>query len=1328
MGRRERPLDPTAGPVAHLAYELRELRRKSGGLTYREMASRAGYSTATLAQAAAGERLPSLAVTLAYVRACGGDTAAWELRWHETVRVASEESAADRDPAASPYPGLARFEVDDHARFFGRDELVERLAGFVRKRPFVTVLGPSGSGKTSLLRAGLVWHLRHGPTDGERPPAIRLLTPGPQPARTHEGALSPANTRPGTVIVVDQFEEIFTLCTDPGERACFVDLLLTVGRPEHGARVVVAVRADFFGRCAEFPELFEAIREGTLAVPPMGSDELRQAIIGPAAACGLIVERGLTARIVAEIANEPAALPLMSHALRETWRRRRGRALTEETFEAAGGLRGAIARTTEDLYAASTPAQIATARRILLRLVTPGQGTPDTRCPTHRDRFTADDPSTVAHVLERLVRARIVVLDGEMVDIAHEAVFTACPRLRAWIEEDRERLRVRGHLTEAATTWDELGRDAAAVYRGLRLAMVEEHFGPHPDRSPDLTPLERAFVTASIGARSGERRRRTLRLAVSSILVVLTLLVASVAWQQNRLGERRRIEAEARRVAGVAATLRLSDPLLAMRLSVAAWRLADLPETRSGLLAAMSQKEQDAFTDPNTDADTMRGLSADGRTLLSVGAAGVTEWSVDTHRAIRSMPGLGQDTRRAGAIRSDARMLPLFVGEYEETLVLHEVATGRRDGTPLTSVFGGAETTTSGRALITYDTAPHEYVVRLWDTRRRDVLLELREGRQEPTGEPVGADWSQVQFGLTRLLRERRVMATVDGAFPDAVVGPDDRLLALCVPGQSLQLWDTAERRRLDTPWAPRVTTAECLQERVRFTPDGGQLVVVSDSEVRSWDIASGRERTKITHADLKQVEFSADGRFLVASDGAEILLWRVDREGPPVYRYVLAGETAADLRIDPAAGWIRYLGGPTGSWGSTVRTLSLGLAADARWEERPVVASVFSPDGSLLAVASPTAAGERLGFRILDVRARETVGGPREASCRPGCGVYLAFGADGRRLVHGTGDSARLSLWDTVERRETSTVDLAVLGGEPVSAVAFGPDDRTLLLSHNPGNDEPTVLEWDIATRTATRTIAGAGGNHLALRPDGRMLITGRGQVVGLPSGEPIRTARSPGKTSALAFSADGRLLAAGEFSGSAIVWDGGLQRRLGVLTDPNTVTYQYVSALAFSPDGRVLAVAGDEGSLRLWDTASAQPIGAPLATPGDVIHALSFSADGDTLYAAGQHVPIQSYGIGVDAAAATVCRRAGAGLPRDDWNDYIRGTSYRRTCDPAAPTASARRDPASGAFMPAGGSRPPAPATRGSLRPNALRPNALRVPGRSVGGRRASGGYRAG
>ncbi|WP_331770326.1 hypothetical protein OG948_42395 (plasmid) [Embleya sp. NBC_00888] len=260
--------------------------------------------------------------------------------------------------------------------------------------------------------------------------------------------------------------------------------------------------------------------------------------------------------------------------------------------------------------------------------------------------------------------------------------------------------------------------------------------------------------------------------------------------------------------------------------------------------------------------------------------------------------------------------------------------------------------------------------------------------------------------------------------------------------------------------------------------------------------------------------------------------------------------------------------------------------------------------------------------------------------------------------------------------------------------------------------------MEWDIATRTAARTIAGAGGNHLAMHPDGRMLITGRGQVVGLPSGEPIRTARSPGKTSALAFSAGGRLIAVGEFSGSAIVWDGGLRRRLRVLTDPNTGTCRYVSAPAFSPDGRVLAVAGDEGSLGLWDTASAQPIGVPPATPGDVIHALSFSADGDTLYAAGQHVPIQSYRIGVDDVAATVCRRAGAGLPRDDWNDYIRGTSYRRTCDPTAPTAPARWDPTSAAPSPAVGSAPPAPATRGSRRANALR----------AGGRRASGRHRAG
>lgn len=287
-----------------------------------------------------------------------------------------------------------------------------------------------------------------------------------------------------TVVVVDQFEELFTLCHDPAERAEFIDLLLT-----GGARVVVAVRADFYGRCAEHRALADALRDATLLVGPMTRAQLREAVVGPATAERLIVERSLTARIVADVTDEPGGLPLMAHALREVWRRRRGRTLTVAAYEAVGGVQGAIAHTAEEVFTEFTADRARTARALLLRLVAPGDGTQDTRRPVARAELGASKETAI--VLEQLLAARLLTAGTTTVELAHEALISSWPRLRGWIEEDRERLRLHRRLTDAARTWEELGRDPGALYRGCGWHRHERRSGPDstlPCRSPPHSP------------------------------------------------------------------------------------------------------------------------------------------------------------------------------------------------------------------------------------------------------------------------------------------------------------------------------------------------------------------------------------------------------------------------------------------------------------------------------------------------------------------------------------------------------------------------------------------------------------------------------------------------------------------------------------------------------------------------------------------------------------------------------------------------------------------------------------------------------------------------
>nr|WP_107471874.1 MULTISPECIES: hypothetical protein [Streptomyces violaceusniger group] len=351
------------------------------------MAARTGHGASTLSEAAAGERLPTLPVVLAYVEACGGDAEEWEERWRQ---AAAEEAAEPRsdDAAEPPYRGLARYEPDDAAWFFGRDQLIDDLLHLTAHHRITAVVGASGSGKSSLLRAGLIPRLRSTDNPDLRPAALRVITPGAHPLPDHGRRLVPKEGEEAdTWLVVDQMEELYTLCADPAERTRFIDRLLNAQAPDSRLRVLIAVRADFFGHLADRRPLADALRDATLLVPPMNRDELREAIVKPAQAARLIVERTLTARIIDEVDGEPGALPLMSHALLETWHRRKGRALSLTAYEAAGGIHGAVARTAEDLYTDLSPDQAACARRILLRLVTPGEGAQDTRRPAPREEL-----------------------------------------------------------------------------------------------------------------------------------------------------------------------------------------------------------------------------------------------------------------------------------------------------------------------------------------------------------------------------------------------------------------------------------------------------------------------------------------------------------------------------------------------------------------------------------------------------------------------------------------------------------------------------------------------------------------------------------------------------------------------------------------------------------------------------------------------------------------------------------------------------------------------------------------------------------------------------
>ncbi|MEU1803785.1 DNA-binding protein [Streptomyces sp. NPDC019937] len=1259
-GRREAPLDPAEGPVQRFAYELRKLRQEAGGPTYRAMARQSDHGASTLSQAAAGERLPTLPVVLAYVRACGGDTEEWERRW----RQAAEEDAAEpraEDGTPEPYRGLARFELDDAALYFGRDQLIEDVLRLTRARRLAAVVGASGSGKSSLLRAGLIPRLRTA--DDPRPAGVRIITPGEHPLRDRDRRLTPKDATSGdTWLIVDQFEELYTLCTDPAERTAFIDLLLEAMDPGSGMRVLISVRADFFGNLAGHQPLADALRDATLLTPPMNGDELREAIVRPAQATGLIVERALTARVIAEVEGEPGGLPLMSHALLETWRRRKGRALTMENYEASGGLHGAIARTAEEVHGRFSPAQADIAQSVLLRLISPGDGTPDTRRPTRRDELDFGEEGDTATVIERLALARLVTLDGDTIDLAHEALITAWPRLRGWIDAERDRLRVHRRLTEAATTWRDLGRDPGALYRGARLTVAREVFS-QPGWDARLIPLEREFLRASGTALTRERRRRHGLVTTLSLLLVASLVAGVVAWQQNRTSDERRVQAAARRVAAVAENLRYSDPVTAMRLSLAAWRTAPTTETRSALLGAMEQREEDRFAPVSEDLADQLFLSDDGRVLVQATGRQVTTWDVSGHRRTGRYPGIGDDWD-VSALSPDGRRLAL---SGDGGLILWDVAQGHRVGPPLssrwptTAVFGP-----SGRTVLADDGLGGGTVtVRLWDLDRRRTLLQQRVP------------------GLRK-----------------AAVSRDDRLVGLCPEDGRIRLWRVAGQRPVTLRNAYRVGESdECA---VAFSPDGRRVTFGVGERAGTWDTATSRRIDEFRDNGSEALRYTEDGKFLVTSGQEGIQVWWRPVSDDPVFQYATTADSASDFSIGPGARFVRYIAdaGPDTGAGRAVRTVSLGNVVHQRWTTDPATGMWLGPDGATLATARPSHGQER--FRFVDVRSgRDKGNAPGIGTCSgadsPGgrggepatsCYGLVAFAANGRSAaytlnsVDEPGSRQRVVLWR--EGSGPAELTLTIRPRALVRRIALSPDGSTLAVSLRRGADTWRSEVWDVRTRTRTRVVKGVGGDALTISPDGRWLVTSDGHAIDLtsPSARVRRLSAGAGTSAVpaaggaaswtgvevMAFSPDGRYLAAGDHSGRVTLLDGGLSKRLGtmsgLITDAHQDSAAPVTALRFAHDSHTLAVAGLDGTLRLWDAAANQPLGSVLPTPSDPVQSVAFSRDDGTVTVASDHIPSQTYRVSDDQAAVAVCERARGGLSRDDWERMIPEVPYRRLC----------------------------------------------------------------
>ncbi len=349
--------------------------------------------------------------------------------------------------AICPFKGLASFGIADAKFFCGRERLVDDLVARLAEGTLVGVIGPSGIGKSSPLRAGLLRALASGALPGSEHWPIVVVRPGAHPAAELEAARSDLPRSPDDryVVAVDQFEELFTVCSDEEERSQFVDALMAIADdPRRHGVVAIALRADFYGRCATYPAFARLLSGSHVLVGPMQSEELERAVVVPAERAGLEVEPNLVSALVGDVAGEPGGLPLLSTTLLELWRRRDGSTLRLTDYQAAGGVRGAVGRLAEATYAGLSDDGKAIARALMLRLAA---GDVDNAV---RRRLPAAEltrgRADVQEVLDALVEARLLTADDGSVEVAHEALLREWPRMRSWLEEERESRRLEAHL------------------------------------------------------------------------------------------------------------------------------------------------------------------------------------------------------------------------------------------------------------------------------------------------------------------------------------------------------------------------------------------------------------------------------------------------------------------------------------------------------------------------------------------------------------------------------------------------------------------------------------------------------------------------------------------------------------------------------------------------------------------------------------------------------------------------------------------------------------------------------------------------------------------
>ena len=1199
-------------------------------------------------------------------------------------------------PGEPPYRGLEAFEEEDAALFFGREEVVAELVGRVERARFVALIGASGSGKSSILRAGLVPALR-----GSGEWRIVLLTPGAHPLEALAAALVPdgppvqqaelidglradprtlvlslrsgggrrkAGTR-RTLVAIDQLEEVFTLCRDEEERQAFLDNLITASGISEGpadavpdadrATVVLTLRADFYAHLAPYPPLREAAAASQLYVGQMSADELRRAIEEPARQGGWEFTAGLVELLLRDVGDEPGALPLLSHALLETWRRRRGVTMTLRSYAESGGVKGAIARTADRVYETElTDEQRPLGRDIFVRLTELGEGTQDTRrrvrldelLPAEEQRATA-----VRQLIMALADARLITVGQQTVEVAHEALIREWPTLREWLNADREGLRLHRRLTEAAAEWQLAGQDEGLLFRGARLAQGREWATANPAA---LNEQERLFLSASVelaereeAQQEAQRRRetdaaralaRSLRqralllaggLLVAVVLAGAAVVLAGQSADNARLAEERAVEARdnaaladqraaealdsealaqaratqarAQRLAADATQVLVNghEPELAALLAVAGLNADYTTQGDAALQRAGRQISGARF---EHDAEVIgTAVTPDGRTLFTAAGGSVHIWDVETATEIAQLTiPTADDPDAYPQLWLTEDGTTLLASDYFGGAVLWRLTP--LDPTSAQEIATGCEAlklgihamSGDGRVIASYDDAG----IRVW-----------RMPECEPIGEPIPAE-----------------------SLNDPALSDDGSLLAASVQDNSVMaVWDVESGREIT-----RIPRERNAFWHPSFSADGSTLAVgMFDGTAQMFDVDSGLLlKTYRGHSDpVERAVLSVDGtRLLTNSLDGTARLW--DTTSATELRRFAHDDAVwqSVLTVDGTIVFTASSDGTARQWSAEEEGFSF-KAGDVE-----VTSLSFSGNGTKLV----SAAGDSI--RVFDMPTeRVTVDAPtrraRLVAFSPASDTVLAVSAFQSALIDATDGHLVMP--------PLASSNQSILEAAATSAATFSADGR-LVLAPLPAAESAAIL-YDATTGRAVTAVEvesavlAQDGSRIAGWEPGHFWIfdAATGAVIGdISLGEPTY------RRIDLQFTPDGSRLVSGDDDNVVRVRDIATQSiELEMRGHGAPVRQVRVSA-----DGRFVLSAGDDGGARLWSLETGQLVRYFAGYAGLTVTSIAISPDGEAVALGSTDGSVVVAPTSLEQLAESVCARLGRDLTPDERSAY--------------------------------------------------------------------------